>query len=349
MTNFAAVATILFATISICGADNAYEDYDEELVDYVANDTSDKPPILLNYEMDEMYEYEIPDNNLGNVGNARKSSWKGPDWAEKYTLSKRGCPCWWDLTLGNICACCKKKGWRQGVPCGYPLHNFCQPKTKNSKTWGCKGLIPNKAGLDYERYTLSTRGYPCHYDKSDRSCAWCVPGAQQCGKAKTWANKVLDRNLRMKPYWKKENTCLPVLNSDRKSYAKSPRIICIGKPQDCSQWPNDNSECNVNADCVDTGITKEVRKGKIWNVHRCACKPGFVGNGITCANETTGLVTIPGVKLTTKLTTDVWEQYKLDTSVEVSNNDDFMDSLDTLLGGGDCGAGCAQDVVTCPA
>ena len=91
------------------------------------------------------------------------------------------------------------------------------------------GLIPNKAGLDYERYTLSTRGYPCHYDKSDTSCAWCVPGAQQCGKAKTWANKVLDRNRRMKPKWKWENTCLPVLNSDRKSYAKSPRIICIGK------------------------------------------------------------------------------------------------------------------------
>ena len=66
-------------------------------------------------------------------------------------------------------------------------------------------------------------------------------------------------------------------------------------------------------------------------------------------NTPLGLVTVPGVQLTTKLTTDVWEQYKLDTSVEVSNNDDFMDNLDKLLGGGDCGAGCAQDVVTCPA
>ena len=66
-------------------------------------------------------------------------------------------------------------------------------------------------------------------------------------------------------------------------------------------------------------------------------------------NTPLGLVTVPGVQLTTKLTTDVWEQYKLDTSVEVSNNDDFMDNLDKLLDGGDCGAGCAQDVVTCPA
>ena len=51
----------------------------------------------------------------------------------------------------------------------------------------------------------------------------------------------------------------------------------------------------------------------------------------------------------TKLTTDVWEQYKLDTTVEVEGNDDFMNSLDKLLKGGSCGAGCAADVVTCPA
>ena len=94
-------------------------------------------------------------------------------------------------------------------------------------------MIPNgnKIGtyqVDYERYTLSTRGYPCHYDLSDLTCAWCVPGMQQCGKAKTWVNKVLDRNLRMKSHFKYENTCLPVLNTDRKSWAKGPRINCIG-------------------------------------------------------------------------------------------------------------------------
>ena len=66
-------------------------------------------------------------------------------------------------------------------------------------------------------------------------------------------------------------------------------------------------------------------------------------------NYISGLVTRPGVELTTKLTTDVYEQYKLDPNVAVANEDDFMDSLDKLLNGGSCGAGCNADVVTCPA
>ena len=173
--------------------------------------------------------------------------------------------------------------------------------------------------MDYERYTLSTRGYPCHYDKSDNSCAWCLPGSQQCGKARTWANRYLDKNRRMKNKWKKENTCLPVVNTDRKSYAKRPWVVCIGQGnrllsqynyihytiksnivifigkqiihtfiilvQDCNRQGN---ECDENAECVDTGVKKQIARGKVWKVHRCACKTGFVGNGITCADENTG-------------------------------------------------------------
>ena len=44
----------------------------------------------------------------------------------------------------------------------------------------------------------------------------------------------------------------------------------------------------MNAECIDTERAKEVTKGNIWPIHRCACKAGFVGNGIVCANETTG-------------------------------------------------------------
>ena len=55
--------------------------------------------------------------------------------------------------------------------------------------------------------------------------------------------------------------------------------------QDCNKR---GSECDINADCLDTGIKKEISRGNIWSVHRCACKDGFVGNGITCADETTG-------------------------------------------------------------
>jgi len=323
ITAFTAITIIALTTFSVCNADPTVDDeFDEEIAKDVDNDA-------LN-----ITERRIPGLPRGM-----------PKWARPFTQRKSGCPCWWNLELGNVCACCKQRG----QPCGYPLHNFCQQNKRWGIKKGCPGLIPNgnkRRKVDYERYTLSTSGYPCYYDKSNKNCAWCVPGSQQCGKAKTWQNRVLDKNKRMKFQFKNMNTCLPVLNSDRKGYAKRSWATCIGKPQDCN---NANSECDVNAKCLDTGIKKGIRNGKVWSVHRCACNAGYVGNGLTCASEQTGLVTKPGVKVTTKLTTDVWEQYKLDTSVEVANNDDFMDSLDKLLGGGSCGAGCNMDVVTCPA
>ena len=60
-----------------------------------------------------------------------------PSWARAYTESTSGCPCWWDLTKGMECACCKDRGRRLGVPCGYPLHMYCQGKTNWG--WGCPG------------------------------------------------------------------------------------------------------------------------------------------------------------------------------------------------------------------
>ena len=143
MTIFAAVTTLVFTTVSICSADNdyaAYDDYSEELVDYVANDTLDKPPIF----------YTEENNDLDDMTIARKKPGLPngiPKWARGYTLSKRGCPCWWDLTLGNKCACCKNKGQSIGSPCGYPLHNFCQDNAL-SKNRGCPGAnIINKIDI----------------------------------------------------------------------------------------------------------------------------------------------------------------------------------------------------------
>ena len=84
----------------------------------------------------------------------------------------------------------------------------------------------------FERYTLSTRGYPCHYDQSDNSCAWCRIGNQQCGKAGTWANNYLEklgRNYKFEAAYEKENTCLPVLKTERFEYAKRPWAVCIGQ------------------------------------------------------------------------------------------------------------------------
>ena len=40
--------------------------------------------------------------------------------------------------------------------------------------------------------------------------------------------------------------------------------------------------------CVDAWMKKTLSKDKVWSVKRCKCKPGYVGNGITCADEKTG-------------------------------------------------------------
>jgi len=74
-------------------------------------------------------------------------------------------PCWWDNSK-KICAKCKKGS----KPCGFPMHRYCQPK-KSKK--GCPGIVNRE-------YTLSSRGYPCYNDLSDKSCAWCKRGRAQC-------------------------------------------------------------------------------------------------------------------------------------------------------------------------
>ena len=67
-----------------------------------------------------------------------------PQWARLYTKKKTGCPCWWDLSLGNICACCKGEN---AQPCGYPKHNYCQRK----RSIGC----PGKCKIDYGQNAAS--------------------------------------------------------------------------------------------------------------------------------------------------------------------------------------------------
>lgn len=87
-------------------------------------------------------------------------------WTETYREGKNVKPvteseCWWDLSR-NDCATCKNGGNQ----CGWPMHNWCQnPKIKG----GCNGISSNK-------YTLSSKGYPCYSNTKDTSCAWCAPG-----------------------------------------------------------------------------------------------------------------------------------------------------------------------------
>merc|ERR1719167_719023 len=86
---------------------------------------------------------------------------------KKYTKERKGGICWWDIKRTD-CAICKQ--YVNAMPCGYPLHNYCYKKSRQ----GCP-KIPNF------QYTLSTTGYPCYWDHSDKSCAWCADGAFQCG------------------------------------------------------------------------------------------------------------------------------------------------------------------------
>ena len=61
-----------------------------------------------------------------------------PGWARKYTKTSTGCPCWFDLSRAEECACCHNKG----IQCGYPQHQYCQRDAKRGQyRKGCRGFI----------------------------------------------------------------------------------------------------------------------------------------------------------------------------------------------------------------
>ena len=61
-----------------------------------------------------------------------------PPWARRYTGTQTGCPCWFDLSRGMECACCKGRG----IQCGFPKQNFCQRDARRSTyREGCKGNL----------------------------------------------------------------------------------------------------------------------------------------------------------------------------------------------------------------
>ena len=60
---------------------------------------------------------------------------------ENVTLTSSGCSCWFDpleeFLNGTACACCQNNG----IQCGYPLHQWCQPKVSEGQIQ--KGCIGN--------------------------------------------------------------------------------------------------------------------------------------------------------------------------------------------------------------
>jgi len=252
------------------------------------------------------------DRNLNDIdlrAAPRVPNWAWKKYFKKFTKSRSGCPCWFDLGRGNDCACCKGTG----IQCGSPMESFCQrDATQPTERKGCKYGIRNWA------HTLSETGHPCHYDTEDKSCGWCALGSLQCNALANWNVKCSNLQT-FAPGW------------------GTKYGVCLGVPLDCRLNPN---FCDPNARCVNTR-KKTGRKYGGW-VHRCACKNGYVGNGITCVEMSSGQVTVKDdliVNMTMKIgptiIIDVDEEVLEDNFPLGSATTDFQSELTNLESGND--------------
>ncbi len=108
--------------------------------------------------------------------------------------------------------------------------------------------------------------------------------------------------------------------------------------------------CDPNASCVDT--QKEIASG--WTRWSCACNPGFVGNGLSCFNATTGIKSAePTDQLSVQvtLTTEFLSVPDGPVPAEVLGPSDsnLLDAMDGMLDTGVLCPGCQQPIATCAA
>jgi len=197
-----------------------------------------------------------------------------PDKWQEVTVSQTGAPCWFDMKPNSRdCAVCSDNGQQ----CGYPMHNYCRKNNKaNDLGWrrGCKGI--RRATT-----TLSQTGYPCPWDPTDRSCPWCSEDSILCTE-----------NGRLNCYNPTYARIYFKMDSDREHYDKH----C--KSQQCTEFPE---ACHANATCKEFHYRRKVVQTNSYTgvqtfgwttetIHRCVCNSGYIGNGVTCADATTGLV-----------------------------------------------------------
>jgi len=183
----------------------------------------------------------------------------------------------------------------------------------NSKT-GCKAV-------NQYRYTLSEIGHPCHFDPSRRDCAWCNYNGFQCG------------NFTKKNQGK---YCKKFIHN---SYD------CYGTTQDCRNFPE---LCGPNASCVNTG--KKVYKD--WKRFSCACNSGWIGNGITCVKEDTGILSPPPmeqVSMQLILTTEFVNTPDAPEDMLGPSDNDLITDMENMLHTGTICSGCNSTVATCEA
>jgi len=207
-----------------------------------------------------------------------------------FTQSNTGCPCWFDITMN--CACCKN----DGVQCGYPMHNYCWPKTKFIKRgrdysklgMGCfdkkgNGTRNSGIGVASPMNTISATGHPCPWNTTDTSCSFCAVGNWICPEEfnvdGSGGKTSLSGYYRGKgPY----NKC--VSERTAQQLYKAGRHLQVCKPTDCKIWPE---SCSVDATCNEV----EYLPGK--KTHLCVCRSGFIGNGIKCVDKDSGTIRDP--------------------------------------------------------
>lgn len=178
----------------------------------------------------------------GSCKNVGKEA--NPKIFEKYTVKGKQCPCWWNIERKD-CACCEE-GVGRVQQCGYPMHRYCYKREdRGNAQVGCPGVCNNA-------FTLSTKGYPCFSDRSNKDCAWCNEVGFQCAQDRATG-----------PDSKRGSRCQRGSNTE----------YCESQQGDCKHIP----PCDVNAEC---NLSKRMTK-KI-NYYQCECKKGYTGNGIQC-------------------------------------------------------------------
>jgi len=202
---------------------------------------------------------------------------------DKYTKKKTGGLCWWDITRKD-CAICKSNTQPPAVQCGYPMHNYCYKRGEGCP-WVGNSMSPYRA---FAKFTLSTTGYPCYWNHGDFSCAWCTPGAYQCGPS---------------------NRPGSICSAAPAAFNK----VCDGQKFGCDQIPT----CHVDATC--TFVASQ--KGKF-----CVCNHGFEGNGIQCVNKATGTVAV-APETTVDITASFSRNLVTDNNGQFPEQDELLDAI----------------------
>ena len=117
---------------------------------------------------------------------------------------------------------------------------------------------------------------------------------------------------------------------------------------DCRNNPN---LCDANAECVNSGLKIQGS----WYYWTCACKQGYIGNGVTCVDAETNMQTLEptkSVELGAIITTDFVEvpaSDDLETELNSVPQVDLFDEMTEMLLDGTPCTGCTETIATCNA